>query len=560
MVGASADRATPAQAGGGLRRDVGLAGLTSVSVGSVIGSGWLFGAQNAAALAGPAVLVSWVLAAVVCVVLALTYAELGAACPLSGGTARYTYLSHGMLGGFFAGWVSWLQAVTLAPVETVASLNYLSANWWPGLVHDVDGQHVLTGRGTAVAVGFVITFTLINLVGVRRLAEGNNLVVLWKIAIPVLTILVIATQAFHRSNFDLHGVHGGGGFAPFGLKGILLALSGGVLFSYQGFEQAVQLGGEARRPERDLPRAVLIAIVGGSLLYLALQVCFIAATDPHKIAAAGWAKLASNSLGPFYDLATVLGLTWLATILQLDAIISPGGTAMVYISTTSRLSFALGRTGAPASLARVNSRRVPWVGVVLAAVVGCLMFLPFGSWAKLVNYTTSATFFMYALAPVAVLTLRRALPDNSRTYRVPAARVWTPAAFALASLIVYWSGFVIDWRVGVAMLFGVGLLAAGRARQPKHLREALHPRAVAWIPVWVLGIIGLTAIGPDYVQGREILPFYLDMIVVVGFSLAIFAWAVRSALPAAAVRENLGRMRAEVESESAALEVADARI
>jgi amino acid transporter len=233
---------------------------------------------------------------------------------------------------------------------------------------------------------------------------------------------------------------------------------------------------------------------------------------------------------------------------------------MVYISTTSRLSFALGRTGAPASLARVNSRRVPWVGVVLAAVVGCLMFLPFGSWAKLVNYTTSATFFMYALAPVAVLTLRRALPDNTPTYRVPAARVWTPAAFALASLIVYWSGFVIDWRVGVAMLLGVGLLAAGRARQPKHLREALHPRAVAWIPVWVLGIIGLTAIGPDYVQGREILPFYLDMIVVVGFSLAIFAWAVQSALPAAAVRENLGRMRSEVESESAALEVTDAGI
>jgi amino acid transporter len=186
------------------------------------------------------------------------------------------------------------------------------------------------------------------------------------------------------------------------------------------------------------------------------------------------------------------------------------------------------------------------------------MFLPFGSWAKLVNYTTSATFFMYALAPVAVLTLRRTMPDTRRTYRVPAAHLWAPAAFALATLIVYWSGFVTDWRVGVAMLLGVVLLAAGRVGQPQQLREALRPRAVAWIPVWVLGIIGLTAIGPDYVQGQGVIPFYLDMLVVVIFSLAIFGWAVRSALPPADVRANYDRMRAEAESENEALEVASA--
>jgi amino acid transporter len=552
----TATRAASPTPSEGLRREVGLAGLTFVSVGSVIGSGWLFGAQKAAALAGPAVLVSWVLAAGICLMLALTYAELGAAYPLSGGTARYTYLTYGTLGGFFAGWVSWLQAVALAPVETVASLNYLSANWWPGLVHEVDGEDVLTGKGIVVAVAFVLAFTLINLVGVRRLAEGNNLIVLWKIAIPVLAIVAIMTEAFHTSNFDLHGVPGGGGFAPFGLKGILLALSGGVMFSYQGFEQAVQLGGEARRPSRDLPRAVITAIVGGSVLYIALQVCFIGATDPHKILTSGWASLGSHDFGPFYDLSTVLGLTWLATVLQVDAIVSPGGTAMVYIGTTSRLSFALGRTGAPGALARVNSRRVPWVGVVLAAVVGCLMFLPFGSWAKLVNYTTSATFFMYALAPVAVLTLRRTMPDTARSYRVPAAHLWAPASFALATLIVYWSGFVTDWRVGIAMLIGVALLAVGRARQPAHLREALHPRAVAWIPVWVLGVIGLAGLGPDYVDGRGVIPFYLDMVVVVAFSLLIFHWAVRSALPAAQVRANYGRMLAEMDSESDALQQA----
>src|SRR6201999_2435145 len=110
-------------------------------------------------------------------------------------------------------------------VETIASLNYLNSNWWPGLVHTVNGQNVLTGKGIVVAVGFIAVFTLINLVGVKLLAQGNNLLVMWKIAIPVVTILALLTQAFHTKNFDLGGVKGGGGFAPFGIKGVLLGLS-----------------------------------------------------------------------------------------------------------------------------------------------------------------------------------------------------------------------------------------------------------------------------------------------------------------------------------------------
>lgn len=537
----------------GLSREMGLVALTFVSVGSVIGSGWLLSAQEAAAVAGPAVLVAWVLGAIVCIVLALTYAELGAAYPLAGGTARYTYLTFGPLGGFFSGWVSWLQAVALAPVETVASMNYLSSDWLPGLVHKVNGQKVLTGEGVLVAIGFILIFTFINLVGVKRLAEGNNLIVMWKIAVPLLTILVILTQAFHTQNFTLGGVKGGGGFAPFGIKGILLSLSaGGVLFSYQGFEQAVQFGGEARNPKRDLPRAVILSILLGTVVYIALQICFLAATNTHKIQSLGWASLASNSFGPFFDLATVLGLTWLATVLQVDAVVSPGGTALAYLGTTSRLSFALSRSGvAPTGLARLNKRRVPWVSVLLAAAVGTLLFLPFGSsWSKLVSYVTSATFFMYALSPIAVLTLRRAFPEGELPYRLPKANVWTPLAFVLANLIVYWSGFSIDWRIGVAMLVGCTLLALGRMGQPAHLRDALNWRAAAWIPVWVGGLILLSGLGPDYVNGLKVIPFWWDMLIVAAFSLAIFYWAVASALPAAQVHANYTKMRAEAEVEA----------
>src|ERR1700761_5508468 len=109
-----------------LRRDVGRVGPTFVSLGSIIGSGWLLGALYAAQAAGPASLISWVLAGVMLAVLALVHAELGAAYPVAGGTARFPFFAFGSLAGFTAGWAAWLQAVTLAPIEVEASLQYLN--------------------------------------------------------------------------------------------------------------------------------------------------------------------------------------------------------------------------------------------------------------------------------------------------------------------------------------------------------------------------------------------------------------------------------------------------
>jgi amino acid transporter len=122
-----------------LRRSVGFWGLTFVSLGSIIGSGWLLGALFAAESAGPAPLLSWILAALMLIVLALIHAELGAAYPVAGGTARFPYFAFGALAGFTAGWAAWLQAVTIAPIEVEASISYISSTpcakqqfRWPG--------------------------------------------------------------------------------------------------------------------------------------------------------------------------------------------------------------------------------------------------------------------------------------------------------------------------------------------------------------------------------------------------------------------------------------------
>src|SRR5262245_63811577 len=114
----------------GLQRSVGFYGLMFVSLGSIIGSGWLLGALNAAKVAGPASIISWVLAACMLSLLALTYAELGATYPVVGGAARFPYYSHGPIAGFTAGWAAWLQAVFIAPIEVLAVITYVNSVSW----------------------------------------------------------------------------------------------------------------------------------------------------------------------------------------------------------------------------------------------------------------------------------------------------------------------------------------------------------------------------------------------------------------------------------------------
>lgn len=523
------DTATSAPGGGPaghlLRRDVGLIGLTFISLGSIIGSGWLLGALTAAKAAGPASLLSWVIAGAIVVVLALIHAEMGAAYPVSGGTARFPHFVFGPLAGFTAGWMAWLGSVTIAPIEVEAALQYLS-NKISGLVHVVAGTPVLTTEGLAVAAVLMLAFTVVNILGVRRLSESNTVAVWWKIAVPVLTIVVLLVVSFHASNFTA-----GGGFAPYGPKGVLAALPAGVVFALLGFEQAIQVGGEARNPRRDIPRAVIGAMLIGTAIYLLLEVAFLGALNPANVAH-GWANpIAKGAFGPYAGLATSLGLGWLAFLLYVDAFISPAGTGLVYVGTSSRLSYALGRNGyVPHAFDRVSSRGVPVFSIVFSFVVGLIVFLPFPGWQDLVGFISSAAALMYAFAPVAFAALRRADPDRPRPYRLAGGGFWAPVGFVAANLIVYWSGWKTDEKLFLAVLAGLVLLAVSYLLKANPDRPRIDWRASGWVLPYLAGLALLSYLG-QFDGGRKLLPFWWDMLAVALFSLLVFYVAVALTLP-----------------------------
>lgn len=514
------------RAAGQLRRDVGLTALMFISLGSIIGSGWLLGALTAAQIAGPASLISWILGGSVIALLALIHAELGSAYPMSGGTARFPHMVFGSIAGFTAGWAAWLQAVSIAPIEVEAALSYLN-NKVPGLVSSKD---ILTQRGLVASVILMAAFTFINVMGVRWLAESNRVTVVWKIAIPVLTVIVLLFVSFHSSNFSA-----GGGFAPYGVHGIFAALPAGVVFAVQGFEQAIQIGGEAKNPARDMPRAVIGAMIIGTLIYLLLEVAFIGALSPGNVAH-GWSSpIGKGDFGPYATLATGLGIGWLATLLYVDAFISPAGTGLMNIGTSSRLSYALGRNGyLPGAVDKVSKRGVPFFSIILAFIVGLIFFLPFPSWQSLVGLVTSATAIMYAFAPVSLGALRRSDPDRERPYRLPYAAVLAPLGFVSADLIIYWAGWEVVWKLSLAMVLGLALFGVSMAFRPRDKRPLVDWKASAWVIPWLGGMALITFLG-QYGGGRSVLPEWIDLIVVAIFSVTVFYVAVALSLPAQTV-------------------------
>ncbi|MFF1650955.1 APC family permease [Streptomyces sp. NPDC058240] len=525
----------------GLRRDIGLIGLIWTSVGSVIGSGWLFGALFAAQVAGTAALVSWGIGALAITVLAFVHAELGAMYPVSGGTARFPHYAFGSVAGASFGWFSWLQAVATAPIEVMASLNYLSvhATW----VQTEKNQ--LTAAGYGLAVAFMAFFVLVNFLGIRWLAHTNSVATWWKLAIPLLTIAALAGTTFHGSNFGYQG------FAPFGVEGVLSAVStSGIIFALLGFEQADQLAGESRNPARDIPRAVIGSILIGALVYSALQVVFIGAL-PQSSFAHGWADLTfADKAGPFAGLALSAGLGWLAALIYIDAVVSPTGTGLIYTTAASRVSYGLSRNGyVPAVFERTTARGVPWFSLLFAFLVGLIVFLPFPTWQKLVGFVTSASVLMYAGAPLALGCLRKQDPDRHRPYRLPGGLFWAPVAFIVSNLIIYWAGWDTLWRLGLAIVLGYLLLGGSALLRLNPRAPHLDWRSAQWLPVYLVGL-GLISWQGGYCSGGPAskvscgatgaIPLWWDMAIIAAFSLLIYFWAQAVRLPDEATQAYIG--------------------
>lgn len=394
---------------GGLQRRLGTFQLAMLGVGATVGTGIFFVMHEAVPLAGPAVIVSFLLAGLAAGLSAVCYAEMASAVPVSGSTYSYAYATLGELVAMGVAACLMLEyGVSTAAVASGWS-GYLNV-----LLDDVVGWSLPTALSAAPGEGGLVNLPAIVLValcalllirGTRESAVVNAVMVLIKLGV----LLLFGAIAFTAFNADYFA-----DFAPMGVAGVTAA-AGTIFFTFIGLDAVSTAGDEVRDPQRSLPRAILIALAVVITVYLFVAVAALG-TQPWQ----DFSDPAQQDAGLAVILDEVLGAPWAATVLAAGAVISIFSVTLVTLFGQSRILFSIGRDGLlPKAFARVNPRtHTPEFTTIVAASVVALLagFVPLSNLWDLVSIGTLVAFIVVSIG---VIVLRRTHPDLPRGFRVP---------------------------------------------------------------------------------------------------------------------------------------------
>jgi amino acid transporter len=531
-----------------IRRDVGPFALMLTGLGSIIGSGWLFGAWRAAGLAGPGAVWAWVIGAVIITAIALTYAELGAMFPESGGMVRYGHYSHGSLVGFIAAWSNWIAIASVIPIEAEASVQYMASwpwAWAQNLYHVNAGRGELNIDGLAIAAGLVIVYFLLNFWSVKLFARSNTAITVFKLIVPAATGLALIASGFHSENFSV-GVDGGTHATDW--AAVLTAVAtAGIVFSFNGFQSPVNLAGEARNPGKSIPFAVLGSIALATVVYIILQVAYIGAVPPELLAKSGWHGIDFRS--PFAELAIIVNLHWLAMLLYLDAFISPSGTGMTYTATSARMLYGMQRNGTlPKILGRVHPRwGIPRPAMWLNLAVAFAFLFFFRGWGTLAAAISVATIIAYLTGPVSVMTLRRTAPDLQRPLRIVCLPWLAGAGFIMATELLYWAKWPLTGQIIVLMVVALPVYFYYQAKNGWH-EFGRQLRGAWWLIAYLPTMALVSWAGSTIFGGRGYLSYGPDLVVVAVIGLIFYVWGVKSGWRTPSVEAALLEVRANPDS------------
>lgn len=427
---------------------MGRSALLFFSVGSIIGSGIFVILGVAIPKAGPAVLLSFLLAALAALMSALSYAELASAIPASGSSYSYTYVTLGEIVAWVVGWMLMLEYGVSVAAVAVGWGEYLNAFLGsfgvtiPAQFANPPGEGGIFNFPSLIVV-FSCAFLLIR--GASESARVNTIMVLLKIAILIF-FSVVALTAFDGSNLTP--------FLPLGLLGVTAA-AGQVFFSYIGFDAASTAGEEAKNPRKDLPFAIIGSLVIVTALYLIVTLSALGAQNWEDDESLGseaiLSTIANNAVGGF----------WAGDLIALGAIISIFSVVLVTLYGQTRILFAMGRDGLlPQVFTRVNPRSQTPVANTL--IVSVLIAVPaaFVSLGQLAEATSIGTLGAFAVVNIGVIVLRKRRPDLPRGFKTPLFPLLPILGILLIVVIVAgldrttWAVFAVWMAIGLIIYFG----------------------------------------------------------------------------------------------------------
>jgi APA family basic amino acid/polyamine antiporter len=439
-----------------LERTIGTFQLTMFGVGATIGTGIFFVLGQAVPEAGPAVVISFILAGIAAGLAALCYAELASSVPVSGSTYSYAYatlgevvamgvaacllLEYGVSTAAVAvGWSGYLnEAVT----------NILGISLPPALLAapfaEGDGATGLVNLPAVILVGLCM---LLLIRGASESARLNAIMVVIKLAV-LLMFVVISFTAFNGANFT--------DFAPLG-KAAIGTAAGTIFFSFIGLDAVSTAGDEVKDPQRTMPRALIAALIIVIVFYVLVALAALG-TQP-------WTEFeGQQEAGLAKILEIVTGANIWGTILALGAVISIFSVTLVTLYGQTRILFAMGRDGMlPPVFAKVSPRTgTPVNNTIIVAVVVALLaaFVPLD---YLIDVVSIGTLTAFVIVSLGVIILRRREPDLPRAFKVPGYPV-TPVLSILACAYILSSLHWITWVVfaGWVLVFLAFYLVYGR--------------------------------------------------------------------------------------------------
>jgi len=508
-------------------RSIGLFSLTMVGVGSILGSGWLFGAYFAAKLAGPGSIFSWIIGGVVVMLIALTISELASSFPKAGGMVRYMEYSHGSLAGFTIAWANWIGIVAVIPSEAEASIQYMSSWKWEWAQHLYNaGTSSLTTTGMVAAGVLLIFYFLLNYWSIQLFVRCISAITVFKVIVPVITALMILYSGFHPDNLTAVG----GTLMPYGWESVVTAvITCGIIFSFNGFQSPANFAAEAKRPHISLPLSMIFAIIITLILYVLLQVSVLGAVPPAMLAGAtGWHGISFNS--PLVELAMLLQLHFIVVLIYINSFVSPSGTGVIYLATSSRMLYGMQRNGyMPDFLGVLNSKyKVPRNAVIMNLILCFLIMYAFPGWAHIVPIISIANIVAFIPGPIVIGGLRSIAPELPRLFRLPLVHVIAPLAFAFISLLLYWASWPLTGEA-IALLAISLLIYFFYQYKQGWPNFALQFKGASWLIVYFLGIIALSYSGGSQFGGKNFISSNTTQIILVLFSFVIYYWAVKTA-------------------------------
>jgi APA family basic amino acid/polyamine antiporter len=426
-----------------LRRDLGALDIVVLGIGVTIGAGiFVLAGVAAATKAGPAISLSFVLAAVVCALAALCYAEFAALVPVAGSAYTYSFATLGQLVAFIIGWDLVLEFTIGASAVAVGFAGYLNS-----LLDQLFGvtipQAIATppGEGGTVNVFGIAIVLLVGVIlirGIRMTARATTLLVGVTLAVLLLVVAVGSTDV-HTANWHP--------FAPFGWSGIVGGASL-VFFAFIGFDVVATTAEEARDPQRSMPIGIIGSLAIVTVIYVAVSLV-LTGMVPYK-------KL--NSDAPVAEAFKGVGKDWAAAIIYAGALVATLKTVMILMLGQSRVAFAMSRDRLlPEGLGRTHRRfgtphKITLITMlVVAALAG---FVPLTTLAELVNI---GTLFAFMLVSAGVLLLRRTDPDRPRPFRTPLVPLVPILAIAGCAYLAVtlpaatWIRFVVWMAIGLVV-------------------------------------------------------------------------------------------------------------